>query len=61
VVREVLMLEGLVVGMPGVMVVGQMVVGQMVEALRELLVMVVVIVVELVGKQQVGLVVGLQG
>ena len=38
----------------------------MVEALRELLVMVVVIVVELVGKQQVGkqqvgLVVGLQG
>jgi hypothetical protein len=56
VVKEVLMLEGLVVGMPGVMVVGQMV-----EALRELLVMVVVIVVELVGKQQVGLVVGLQG
>jgi hypothetical protein len=55
VVKEVLMLEGLVVGMPGVMVVGQMV-----EVLRELLVMVVVIVVELVGKQQVGLVVGIE-
>lgn len=54
-VKEVLMLEGLVVGMPGVMVVGQMV-----EVLRELLVMVVVIVVELVGKQQVGLVVGIE-
>lgn len=54
-VNEVLMLEGLVVGMPGVMVVGQMV-----EVLRGLLVMVVVIVVELVGKQQVGLVVGIE-
>jgi len=32
----------------------------MVEVLRELLVMVVVIVVELVGKQQVGLVVGIE-